>query len=58
MTRLVLLLLLMVLVSGALAITLWKVINRAVENAFDWFTLTFGNEDAVRRLRRERGWDQ
>ena len=35
----------------------WVVIWRAVGSVFDWVILTFGNEGAVERLKRERGWD-
>lgn len=40
-----------------LAAFLWVVIYRAVGNLFDWVILTFGNPDAVKEVKRRRGWD-
>ncbi len=57
MTRLLLVVIILIVVAAAVAWTLWTLISRAVNNAFDWFILTFGNDDAVRKLKRERGWD-
>ncbi len=38
----------------ALAVALWKVIARAVDNAFDWLIYTFGNERALNEVERKR----
>lgn len=40
-----------------LAAIVWIVIYRAMGNVFDWLILTFGNPEAVDRLKRERGWN-
>jgi hypothetical protein len=37
---------------------IWVVIGRAVDHAFDWIILTFGNAEAVERLNQQRGWDR
>lgn len=39
-----------------LAAFVWIVIFRAMGNLIDWVILTFGNPEAVERLKRERGW--
>lgn len=36
----------------------WIVIFRAMGNLIDWIILTFGNAEAVERLKRERGWEE
>jgi len=43
-----------VVIAVALAVTLWKVIARAVDNAFDWLISTFGNERASREVEERR----
>ena len=45
-------LMVLVAVAGAIGLTIWKVISLAVGNLFDWLILTFGNEEAVERLKR------
>ena len=35
---------------------IWAIVGRAAGNLFDWLILTFGNPQAVERLKRERGW--
>ncbi len=42
--------------SLLLAAFVWLVIYRAMGNLIDWLILTFGNAEAVERLKRERGW--
>jgi hypothetical protein len=42
--------------SVLLAAFVWLVIYRAMGNLIDWVILTFGNAEAVERLKRERGW--
>ena len=50
-------LLVIAVVGGVLLAGLvWVVIYKAVGNVFDWLILTFGNPEAVERLKRERGW--
>lgn len=49
-----------ILIAGAiggllLALLIMIVVWRAVGTAFDWLIETFGNDDAVRRLRERRG---
>lgn len=53
MLEVAIILIVLVAVAGAIAITIWKVISLAVGNLFDWLILTFGNEEAVERLKRE-----
>ncbi len=57
MTKLVVVLVVLLLISAAFVALLWNLISRAVNNAFDWFILTFGNDEAVARLKREREWN-
>jgi len=38
------------------AIVVMIVIYRAMSNLIDWLILTFGNADAVARLKRDRVW--
>lgn len=53
MLETVIILMVLVAIAGAFALTIWKVISLAVGNLFDWLILTFGNEEAVERLKRE-----
>lgn len=49
--------LVLAVVGGVLlAAFVWIVIFRAMGNLIDWVILTFGNPEAVERLKRERGW--
>lgn len=43
-----------VLVAGALAVTVIVVLYRAISAILDWLILTFGNEESVRRLKEDR----
>ena len=56
MTKILVALVVIGILSIAFTIVLWNVVSHAVNNAFDWLILTFGNEEAARRLREERGW--
>lgn len=46
-----------VLLAGLVMIFIWAIVGRAVGNLFDWVVLTFGNPEAVERLKRERAGD-
>ena len=50
-------LLLVLFGSVVLAAAVWLVIYKAMGNLIDWVILTFGNPEAVARLKRERGWN-
>lgn len=53
MLEVAIILIVLTAIAGAVAITIWKVISSAVDNLFDWLILTFGNKEAVERLKRE-----
>jgi hypothetical protein len=46
----------MVIVIGVV-ITILRVVWHATGNLIDWVILTFGNQEAVKDLKRRRGWD-
>ena len=56
MTKIVIWLVVIGILSVAFTIVLWNIVSRAVHNAFDWMIVNFGNEEAARKLREERGW--
>jgi hypothetical protein len=37
-----------------LALGIWQIVSRAVDNGLDWLIHTFGNEQAARRI--EQKW--
>lgn len=43
-----------VLLAIALFKLIWVIVGSAVGNLFDWVVYTFGNEEAVRRLKQEK----
>lgn len=45
-----------VLLAGLVMTLIWAIVAPAVGNLIDWVTLTFGNPEAVERVKRERGW--
>lgn len=40
-----------VLLGAALWILVWRIVSRAVDNGLDWLIYTFGNEEAVKRVK-------
>ena len=43
-----------ILLAIALAVGIWKIVSRAVDNGLDWLIHTFGNEQAAKRI--EHKW--
>lgn len=43
-----------ILLAALVMTVIWAIVKPAVGNLFDWIILTFGNDEAVARLRAQK----